>query len=311
MKMKMKTKAAVKIAFLGLGLLAILAININDGIARASFRGLLDEGSNEKRKIAFVHVGKTGGTTLMDMIAATCYRYDGLCTRNEDIKEETEISKQVQDYYHTRKPDAENFTSFMVTIRDPIDRIVSWFLYQHPENEMYPSLQESLKLWDCYQEIDDLATKGLAPIDEEQSLSAKDKECKKFATDAFSGKVIPNLFPHLLMNYQFYMERILQNESNEIFVIRTENFWVDWQTINYMLGGGETKEVERYTHREKAPVVFKRYISPEGIVNLCNALFSEIEIYEQIIERAVNIDAEEKVLMLMNMRKKCPFNHVE
>jgi len=260
--------------------------------------------SLEKRKIAFVHVGKTGGTTASMLIAAACFSSKETCQRR-DILNEIEVSKQVQHYYHVRRPDSQNYSSFVITVRDPIDRIISWFLYQHPENELIKNSPQAEKLFECYHDIDDLATKGLLPIINNQNLTTYEKECMKLAHDCVEGK--SSHFIHAYFNYHFYTKEILQNKMNEIFVVRTEHFWHDLENINYMLGGGEIPRIAPYKHKNgKVPKVTNRSISPDGMNNLCNALLSEIKIYEQLIERAVNIEKKGKVLMQMNVMKKCP-----
>lgn len=302
-----RTKKAILRVLLGLGSLVILGMNKNYKIALASFRGLSNDENVKKRKVAFVHVGKTGGTTLGPLVAATCYSMVSPCERKKNIANETEISKQVQDYFHVRKPDTENFSSFIVMVRDPIDRIVSWFLYQHPDNGFGRNGPEALELWNCYHDVDDLATRGLAPISEMQDLSVREKECMKLAADAFAGKTEILVFLHLNMNYQWYTEDILQETDNEIFVLRTEHFWDDWQKINHMLGGGKTNAAKSVTHFEgKTRAVDSRYVSPEGVENLCRVLCTEIKFYEELIERAVNIETDEKVSMLLDLTKKCP-----
>ena len=101
----------------------------------------------KKRKIAFVHIGKTGGSTAATMIRNKCFRTTpSLCQTyvKENLKEqlakigehETEISLQVHSYFHIRKVEARKFKSFIVTVRHPVERFISWYNYFHPKNRL-------------------------------------------------------------------------------------------------------------------------------------------------------------------------------
>ena len=98
-------------------------------------------------KIVFVHVGKAGGTSARENFRKT-FRKSSLNTR----------------YVHLVKPNVQMFDTFIVTIRNPIDRMISWFLHVHPKNEIvahrYPPT--FTEIFDCYEQIDDFATHGLS-----------------------------------------------------------------------------------------------------------------------------------------------------
>ena len=87
---------------------------------------------------AFVHVGKTGGSSLSQLLRYGCHSF--MLThcdyRTMSAKDESIISK-LTTYYHV--PDFEKGTNqsyefYVITIRDPLDRIVSAYLESHPEN---------------------------------------------------------------------------------------------------------------------------------------------------------------------------------
>jgi len=257
-----------------------------------------------KRKIAFVHIGKSAGTTAGQMMRNACYRATGECIV-KTIRDETEISLQTEDYYHCRKPDVRKSSSFIVAIRDPIDRAVSWFLYAHPKNKMLPHVNEySEKLYQCYDQINDLTTVGLSPTN--GKTTAVENECKKFAKECIGGKLDNHVCPHMSMNYKFYTEDLLKEENKEIFVLRTEAFWEDWQKINTMLGGGNVKKIKDITHSKNQQPVTSRDMSKDGLRNLCRVLCTEIQHYTQLIKRSVNLDPPEKARSLARIWEKCP-----
>jgi len=100
---------------------------------------------------AFVHVGKTGGSTLskllrwgthsMVMRTSNCKFKLG----SPPIENESYISKTAQ-YYHTpdfgngnlEKHMQHNFHEYYVfTVRDPLNRAISDYLYEHPANSNF------------------------------------------------------------------------------------------------------------------------------------------------------------------------------
>jgi len=62
----------------------------------------------------------------------------------------TQISLQVQEYYHARKHSKTKFNSFIVSVRHPIERMVSWFLHQHTKNKIISHLLPIPFIYNCF-----------------------------------------------------------------------------------------------------------------------------------------------------------------
>jgi hypothetical protein len=102
------------------------------------------------RKLAFVHIGKSGGSTISILLRNGCMNaVDGEpCEekRWEKVKGpagqvETIASQRIEFYLHT--PHAERgmlkeyydrITSVVMVVRDPLERFISAFLCRHPKN---------------------------------------------------------------------------------------------------------------------------------------------------------------------------------
>lgn len=95
----------------------------------------------------FVHVGKTGGSTISTILRNGCNEIAPKPCRPERVQEqnETAISK-LTTYYHDfkrgarerkqsifMKPTLHDF--YLFTVRDPVDRLISSYLYTHPANK--------------------------------------------------------------------------------------------------------------------------------------------------------------------------------
>ena len=86
----------------------------------------------------FVHVGKTGGSTLSMLLRNGCHSF--VRKPCHIVPNETSTSRLVQAYYHV--PDfhllpASNHQIYILSVRDVYDRTISSFLYHHPKNFKY------------------------------------------------------------------------------------------------------------------------------------------------------------------------------
>ncbi len=99
---------------------------------------------------AFIHIGKTGGSTLSSLLRNGCHSFvpkpcmdpDGNFRYTKFGTKESAISL-LTTYYHepdfkssTLLPYAHNYDFFLFTVRDPLDRTISSYLHTHPENSL-------------------------------------------------------------------------------------------------------------------------------------------------------------------------------
>jgi len=101
---------------------------------------------------AFIHVGKTGGSSLCEMLRNACHASVAKPCPNKDhawLDMNEGILSKISTYYHV--PDIRNgnlykqdrqmsYSFFVVTIRDPLQRAMSSFLYEHPSNKAMEGL---------------------------------------------------------------------------------------------------------------------------------------------------------------------------
>jgi len=125
------------------------------------------------------------------------------------------LSQYTIDYFHVRKPlPIQNFD-------------LSWFLFQHNQNAKTRIWRNASHFYNCYPQVDDVASKGLSQFN--HSLMTK---CQKYAYNC----VIGNDFAceQMFFNYAFYVANILK-QNKDIFVVRTKQFYDDWDNINKIL----------------------------------------------------------------------------
>lgn len=105
---------------------------------------------DKDRKLAFLHVGKSGGSTISLLLRNGCISaVEGESCEEERWRKfpgqvggtETIASQRIQFYLHTHNVDSgkmaeyySRISSLVVVARDPLDRWISAFLSRHPAN---------------------------------------------------------------------------------------------------------------------------------------------------------------------------------
>jgi hypothetical protein len=145
------------------------------------------------RKILFVHLGKAGGDTIRTTLSCSwspAIRRQCEQTSREKGNNETLLSQQMIGIFHKKRlspSDApEIATTFLWSLRNPIDRIQSWFYYSHPDNcgfvdSLSPAcrLQKATSGWAfdfyrlCFATVEDfaLALKSNSKSEKEEHVS--------------------------------------------------------------------------------------------------------------------------------------------
>jgi len=202
---------------------------------------------------AFIHLSKTGGSTLTTLLRNGCHSWvPKPCRRDSTIDplNETAISK-LATYYHL--PDFLNGLLFRTphefytfTIRDPLDRTISAYRALRPENRAVfkrgykPGVDAAL--FDSFPTLESYA-RSLDGIDNYQEGDwqdfAKKGDCKNVAKLSMHEGV--PIMTHLHWNLQMISE-MLQEKSDlafmnkTILVVRNEFMSNDWGTANRFLG---------------------------------------------------------------------------
>ena len=222
-------------------------------------------------KIAFVHVGKTGGTTIGSFLRVTCEARTKAASRDYCLQEwrakhtlengtnttdESQVSQHTfgvvhgtQSYPHANPHQVlQEATHVMISLRNPIERVVSWFYYMHPLNcydgsnndasdnaSNTPRTRQPFTLPDkacitkrhltqsttsraylfyqtCFPTINDFAhavvVVGTHPHG--QPDDNIDKQCRQLAQETLAGDGGPNgLAGHLWANYTYYYHQLL------------------------------------------------------------------------------------------------------
>jgi Sulfotransferase family len=153
--MKKKKFKAPTIKLTRAGVLFLLLLLVGGWTLFAAMASLAHRNGDEpppKRRILFVHVGKTGGETLKAQLQVSCKtrknptirsacqeRFQNAAAAAAATTTTTSlVSEQTVGYFHITTLYPRNAiplaTDFLFTLRNPISRVVSWYAYNHPKS---------------------------------------------------------------------------------------------------------------------------------------------------------------------------------
>jgi hypothetical protein len=235
---------------------------------------------------------------------------------------------------------------WLFTLRHPLDRIVSWFHYEHLHlNHISETVSNRPALYDdCFDDMNDLAQIGLnqawgykhdintnsnsnsntnpETLSERESDPNMSPKCAKRAWNAITGKV--GYEYHNFYNYRYYkdwVDHVMGPTTNyTILVIRSEHLEEDWGGLeelynNHKQKGGSTNRtigVNKGKQQDDYFATVQRHksnsssLSPDSYLNLCRALCQEIQIYSYLLKRAINLTPQQLEQSMDELHAKCP-----
>eukprot|EP00934_Nitzschia_sp_Nitz4_P007770 Nitzschia sp. Nitz4//scaffold48_size128905//41196//42336//NITZ4_003590-RA/size128905-augustus-gene-0.3-mRNA-1//1//CDS//3329552952//7760//frame0 len=277
--------------------------------------------SFENQTLVFVHIGKTGGETIQWRIRLSCELRRGEMKRERCLAqfknhEESILSKSTVGYLHCDRLRPKGILSdasmFLVSIRDPIHRIVSWFQYMHPRNCVpeRPSGACNLKKqnpdWggrfyeNCFPDVNDFIREATA---------RSPTECSALARETILGHGPEGPTNHLYYNYLHYANRTVKAFPNKpVMIIRQEAMWEDLRRIEQLLGGNPRRPFETegpiITHGSEK-FAYRARLDPTLIPALCCLLEDELTAYVQFVLAATNLEVREKFHTLQEFLGPC------
>jgi uncharacterized protein YoaH (UPF0181 family) len=290
-----------------------------------------------RHRIMFVHIGKTGGETIRNLLPVACQmrqnkKHLRKCAKRFQMNlalNSTPLSQQTIGTIHCHltipKDALKKATTLIVSVRNPIDRVISWYRYIHPGNcnrrvdaesaachaktEMEGNLKKmdwSRRFFDCFDSLEEMG-KSLMPT--------QTTNCSLLAKRTVLGKA-SKLSGHMRFNYEYYWNRtMVKHPTLESMVVRTESLWTDIDRIQELLwleSGGDNDfhhDHPRLDHTHGSEG-HKRAdsISGPSLQWLCCILTREIQIYAEWIRRATNLEDAAKQQTLLDVAKRCGVN---
>lgn len=263
--------------------------------------------------LCLVHIGKTAGSSIscgLGLMYANC----------EGMPRERLPNNSVQ-FFHMRRNTCSDARTDVVTLRNPVTRLRSWFDF---EKDILPTRrnaaeqdmirrQRGLLFKVCYASFADFIATGLQPLPNSTVAAADpvDMTCPERAWAAALG--VRAFSYHEWFNYEYYWTALLQKRQKDganggnqsLFVLRTEHLLEDWGTVSTEpLFRAVNKATSR--NASSAATEVETQWPSNALANLCRALCPEIQVYKQILAAASNLDAIQKNESLQEVVEWCP-----
>jgi hypothetical protein len=233
----------------------------------------------------FVHIGKAGGSSIQVMARkarSTCEELTNNQTKNDLLKSEVCVLATIPDgRVHLGDRLAPKrfyglYQQFLVNVRDPIDRLASWYNYELIAFKKEPRWSTADKSGEpsdnfkrlsrkCFPGKDGfaamvksgmlLASASERKIDQKTITSGAGLTCNQLARACLRGDIM--CYGHNFYNYEVYLEELLRRkglatnsrgaETLRIDVIRSEYSVDDFDRIVGLWTSDDEKELEGYT----------------------------------------------------------------
>jgi RecB family exonuclease len=134
--------------------------------------------------------------------------------------------------------------------------------------------------------------------------------CSRRAWRAITGEV--GYATHNMYNYRLYYNQVLQQDASpRIAVLRTEHLAEDWRRIekDVLQGSNDPFGDDNFQFPQKHASKKKRkdyYLSESSQKVICSALCQEIQVYKQILARAVNLNKDDYAESMQELQQHCP-----
>ena len=329
----------------------------NERIKYLSGRRILTENTKSfipPQRYCLIHVGKTAGSAVSCEVCGLQDRRELKCSKTVLKTKPSALQKAFAGRYHMagqrkrcEKAFARKaFREYVVTLRNPIDRIISWYYYEHPATitskyRNHCHLKQ-LHRWanntdGCFASLDEFARSAIPSSLRDQKshqeggeLFVRDSKGNRVACSDLAYRVASGKTPcpaHNFFNYQYY-EQSIQRMGKELnivrkvrlFAIRTEHLASDWDGLEnlYSMGASPSKNGQqqrtlgagRFQSRSGTVTSGKSHsgieLSAEGRNALCAALCLDIQAYKRLLFRAQNLETSEVMRALDELRLTCP-----
>lgn len=269
----------------------------------------------QSRPGAFVHIGKTGGSSLSQHLRYGCHSFAlNRCKERLPGNETESYLSRITSYYHVpdfgRLHKSRHHDFFAITIRDPFSRFLSVFTFMHPQNVRARKgcnreFCKTGSAWECFPSVNDFAwhlasngtsksidgnlTSQIRIQDSPANESVHTLNCSEVAQQWIGGDQV-DAPAHFRFGTRTVVDEYLPPGSvfnSTILVIRNEYLWEDWIATNEWLGQEKGTvatfplDAVRDFSQLKLPVT--KELSDDSRQILCTFLQDEYRAYLQVL----------------------------
>ncbi|GAX13261.1 hypothetical protein FisN_17Hu198 [Fistulifera solaris] len=291
---------------------------------------LRDIPSNETRNVILVEPDMMATETIFKFsFHAGCFTMRNRemrnnCNRNAPYTKLDSILKNVNVLYHPRFGATRDATTLFFNLRHPVDRLVTWYNYAHPDNCINQSLgcltkrkiEKDPEGWEfhffrrCFPVFDNLIETFQNDFTEEYTGNYN-STCTYLAEKLVSGERDENeIAIHMAANLRHYhTNTIALYPYKETWVVRTEHVYDDLNALELLLGG----ESDQYGGNEFFASLTKhvdeflvKQVVPQHTAKLlCCVLIDDLIVYSDVLNRAGNMDEISKHDEWSDVMQRC------
>jgi hypothetical protein len=278
---------------------------------------------DDDTRIFFIHVGKAGGMTLRDSVISAneskikCAYKNSLSGKDyrpcyKFQPEASQLDQKTLGIFHMNavnmKPEEQqwlldNTNVFLFSVRDPIDRLLSAYNY-HRQLKLGKGWGKGVFYTQCFPNGLDEMVQRVAGMD-----TMLNEYCRRLGVDTLLGKENRGGGEHFQYGYQWYKSQSMDKRpSHQVAAVRTERMWEDISHLDQLLGGtGEFEAAgSKNTHgSESYTFSYSGDLTYEHTRFLCCLIYKEIEAYQLMILKAMNLGDVHKRLTLSHLMKRC------
>jgi Sulfotransferase family len=202
----------------------------------------------DENDILLIHIGKAGGTSIRSLMSRASHQCDEYYVQDKTSKErdDPENWEDYKDLAHAcafstitgeytlvhmnrRHGSLDKSDHFLVPLRNPVDRLISWWNYETSFVKDDEPVRRSARLtflMHCYKDVNSLITDGLQPYDQkivsaqthDYSSKRTDRKkrgqafCRKLARECLTGEV--PCYAHNFYGYEWYLENLLLSKGD-------------------------------------------------------------------------------------------------
>jgi len=229
--------------------------------------------------MSFVHVGKAGGDSIKSMLKIVCTTSTN-CRSGIRSNDPQVHLRPVSDAEWTRWTSTERIDALVVSLRDPVSRVISAFNWRHPRGGFpvgymggipYPDSTTAnpweVALYQCFEEVNDLA-----------NALYSSSWCGHVARQALG----PNSVGHVGKGLEFYFSGLLYRIpvllSLPIYAVRVKNMQDDFNCLCHTLHLPNVSNVPKAN--SAYPRQHATYLNSTGYSSLRRFLATEYLLYQ-------------------------------
>lgn len=259
--------------------------------------------------ILFVNIRKSGGIEFKSNFPFGSTKKPNAST----------LSSVITGRLHTKesipKDAIEKADAYLYNLRHPIDRVISWYLREHPS-----SCLDDIKTRLACETARDITadprgyaarffqkcfpTENLLPLAFDSTYNMS-QMCRNLARQVLNNEVKGPGFKETPFHYdvRYYANKTIDSHPNKtVLVVRSESILADLLDLERKVGGNGTFKVKESFHDRVTNDELTDCCAP-----LCFAMREEVRAYRRLLDLAVNIDEASKEATVVSAAQYCGF----